>query len=121
MFGGIWEALEEGYALWTTTSGTGGSKISAGIPNIGGIVTTACYTNSPILGAFKTQVTSSCTLSTSGGSVVKYSSFNASDGECGTQYTTDKDDDIVYANNVYGKSETVQPPAIKVFAWKRMA
>ena len=35
LFGGEWEMLPEGYALWTATSDAG-STISAGLPNITG-------------------------------------------------------------------------------------
>lgn len=39
--------------------------------------------------------------------------FNASDGECGTEKLED-DSTINYQNNVYGKSNTVQPPSLQV-------
>ena len=39
------------------------------------------------------------------------SSFNASSGEQKTDGTV--------SNDVYGKSDTVQPPAIRVYAWQR--
>ena len=35
LFGGTWERLPAGYALWTATSGAGGT-IAAGLPNITG-------------------------------------------------------------------------------------
>lgn len=38
-------------------------------------------------------------------------SFNASSGEQKTDGTI--------SNDVYGKSDTVQPPAIRVYAWQR--
>ena len=53
--------------------------------------------------------------------VSHYPLFNASNGECGTQELTEPNKSITYDNKVYGKSETVQPPAIKVYAWKRTA
>lgn len=130
IFGGKWKLLDEGYALWTTTtSGTGGNTISAGLPNIAGRinVTTSYndYNSSSlgVLGAFAKLGTVDFKVSSyNGACAVAYESFNASDGECGTQkMTPDNADEVTYANNVYGKSETVQPPAIKVFAWERIA
>lgn len=107
LFGGTWEQLAANNTLWTipTTDNTGGGTISAGLPNITGEITGACYSGSPISGAFATTLTGECKLGTSGGSVVKYNNFNAS--RCSS----------VYSDTV----DTVQPPAIKVYAWKRIA
>ena len=129
LFGGTWEALDEGYALWTTTTAnTGGNTITAGLPNIAGrfnVTTSYDNYNSDLglLGAFAKLGDAGFKTSSYGGAcAVAYESFNASAGECGTQkMTPDNAEGVTYANNVYGKSETVQPPAIRVYVWKRIS
>lgn len=122
LFGGSWEALDEGYALWTTTTAnTGGDTIAAGLPNIAGYLDWIVSWTGIARGAFK-LVESNNGNSGTGDMVSREYTFNASDGECGTQKATSQNvGDINYANNVYGKSDTVQPPAIRVFVWKRIS
>lgn len=116
LFGGTWEALSQGYALWTTTTDNeGGKTINAGLPNITGSVTT--YNTSSIIptvrGAFTyTQVDKSGISTTAGTGKEQTIKLDASKGEIHSN---------TYRNDVYGKSDTVQPPAIKVFAWKRIS
>ncbi len=128
LFGGTWEALDEGYTLWTTTTaGTGGETIAAGLPNIAGTFNvTTTYSGEDqdfgLSGAFTNGRTLGFKVSTyiNPQMIGIYPTFNASDGECGTQ-KMEPNATITYANNVYGKSNTVQPPAIRVYAWKRIA
>ena len=108
LFGGKWVSLEEGYALWTTTTtGTGGQKIAAGLPNITGSyqVWKGCEHLDNPDGVFANSYTQS-------------SSYGA---HCGV--TTDGNlfinFDASESNSIYGNSTTVQPPAIRVFAWRR--
>ena len=110
-FGGDWERIEAGRVLWTTTTdGEGGSLVEAGLPNIS--------TNNPstsisvwstgggaISGVFKTH-----------GRAVGYSP--ASSGEYGAFYSLGFD--ASRDNDIYGNSNTVQPPAVKVYIWKRV-
>ena len=103
IFGGTWELLPEGYALWTTTSGAG-ETISAGLPNItglnGGVRVSA--TSAEVSGAFyRDKSASKASLVEPEGHTI---SFDAS-----------------RSNPIYGKSTTVQPPAYKVYAWKRIS
>ena len=102
-FGGSWERLSEGYALWTASSGAGGT-ISAGLPDIIGT-----------LGNF-----SSSFLSKSGA----FYSWTTYSGNCPGQQWNGGGAQISFSagksNSIYGKSSTVQPPAIKVYAWKRI-
>lgn len=110
-YGGDWERIEAGRVLWTTTTdGEGGSLVEAGLPNIS--------TNNPstsisvwstgggaISGVFKTH-----------GRAVGYSP--ASSGEYGAFYSLGFD--ASRDNDIYGNSNTVQPPAVKVYIWKRV-
>lgn len=119
LFGGTWEALSEGYALWTTTTeGTGGQIIDAGLPNItgmddGGLVHSGGASRCE--GAFTEESYENTVGAIGSGNVYgrRWSSFSASNGETKMDGTL--------KNDVYGKSDTVQPPAIRVFAWRRTA
>ena len=95
--GGSWTQIGAGYALWTANTGAG-ETISAGVPNITG----SFGSNQDVSpsGAF---YNSSTGVKNSGTS--KYASvvqFNAS-----------------RSSGIYGASSTVQPPAYKVYAWRR--
>lgn len=110
LFGGTWEALEEGYALWTTTTGDGGDTIDAGLPNITGSITDgSVYGNYFVpnsnVGALGYTLSKQTNLSGGSGSQDQLESitFDASN-----------------SNSIYGNSTTVQPPAIKIYAWKRI-
>ena len=111
VFGGSWVLLDEGYTLWTTkTSGQGGAKIPAGLPNI-----TATFTNLLVSQTTGAIVSTDTGYNGAGsGSNVHWrdGSFNASKGEIHNGK---------YQNLIYGKSETVQPPAIKVYMWERVS
>ena len=112
IFGGKWKLLDEGYALWTTTtSGTGGNTISAGLPNITGTATweKSGYGDSSVESSGALSVTTS-----SGG-------FSESGGSAGPNRKAEIVLDAKESNTIYGNSDTVQPPAIKVFAWERIA
>lgn len=109
-YGGSWEQLPEGYALWTATS-EGGQIIQAGLPNITGkLGTTSTTEDYPSTGAFSRIGAGSVY----GGNAYKrqYTAFSAADGETKLDGTLQ--------NDVYGKSDTVQPPAYKIYAWKRV-
>ena len=104
-FGGNWNPISAGYALWTATSG-GGGTITAGLPDIQGSFTHSSVNYSlSRSGAFK--VTESYTS-------------NANSGGSWSGGTREIFKASEY-NSIYGNASTVQPPAFKVYAWQRVA
>lgn len=97
--GGTWERLPEGYALWTASSGAGGT-ISAGLPNI-----TGSFGGNQDQGATGAFYKSKSGVKNSG-----MSSY-----ACVVQL------DASRSSSIYGASTTVQPPAYKVYAWRRVS
>lgn len=145
-FGGTWELLPSGYSLWThqgnidyESAGYGSTYRMnlPGIPNIAGkfyVGGDGMYSSnvSRVGGAVRATGYSAVSGEKGGGGgddnrVI----FNASQGECGTDSIVGSSSATTYGggishqpnyvNNVYGKSETVQPPAYRVYAWKRIA
>lgn len=110
-FDGTWEQLEAGRFLEACSSGAGTNK-APGIPDIRGSHRTGFYPKD-VGGSncFKTSSTNDngWTGSTSQ-SGIGWANFVAANGEYynGT-----------YANNVYGKSNTVQPKSRTVYIYKR--
>lgn len=105
-FGGEWEALAEGRTLWTTTTdGQGGVLIAAGLPNITGQALTVSGADTTASGAMsKSDSQGNGPTGTGTGWRQSLIYFNASS-----------------SNNIYGNSSTVQPPAIRVYMWKRVS
>ena len=115
LFGGSWTAIPSGYALWTYRSSLSATdsahELSAGLPNIIGkfgnlyLQRDSANNNWSIIdGAFKIDGDwdnyAGGTLLERGGQI----KFDAS-----------------MSNSIYGNSTTVQPPAYRVFAWRRTA
>lgn len=110
--GGSWTKLPAGYALWTASSGAyNGSTgtISASLPNIKGTYTQlradsgAGFDCDGVL--FKNSISTSSGTGTGAGGKKGTITFNAN----------------AY-NSIYKDSATtVQPPAIKVYAWRRIS
>ena len=110
LFGGTWEQLAEGYTLWTTTtSGEGGKKISAGLPNLVGFVDLQNHfsENTTFGGALKVLAGEKSPTA------VGQSSYNRT--------TTMIKLDASLHNTIYGSSNTVQPPAVKTYMWTRIS
>ena len=112
---GTWEQLPEGLALWTTTTeGEGGETIEAGLPNITGSINGpsgygVIVNGTTGSGAFSiTQNTASQSPSTGSTNASRPSIINF-DANSGASI-----------KGIYGNSTTVQPPAYKVYAWKRV-
>ncbi len=105
--GGQWAQISAGYALWTATEGAGGF-ISAGLPNIKGSYSDrgVNISASIVSGAFTKEADNTTQFYTgwTGYDERAKLNFNAAD-----------------YNSIYGNSSTVQPPAYKVYAWRRTA
>ena len=119
--GGTWTALEEGKALWTTTTAsTGGATIDAGLPNITGSFKTNIYGAGyqgaffDVSGAFSNG-TSSIYYSGSLGGPATYSGIGS------PMNFSAKTANSTTANIYKDDCTTVQPPAIRVYAWQRTA
>lgn len=112
--GGSWTKLDAGYALWTASEGAGGT-INAGLPNIKGRINqTILFQNNTSSGAFSSSRTSTRMPSSASQNAYIYdTSFDAKNGECNL------DGSYKTSGKVYGGSDTVQPPAYKVYAWRR--
>lgn len=122
-FGGTWEALPENYCLWTTNvlceidderegvapAGDNWRKIPAGLPNIIGKFSAKTYSDADApSGCFEriwtdSKVTPSGTNKDTNNKI----SFNANRGATIT--------------GIYGNSDTVQPRAYRIYAWKRIS
>ena len=110
LYGGAWEELDAGKTLWTipTTETGAGGTIEAGLPNI-----KASYSafmrddgvNESVSGAFSTSRPRERSWNGASGDGSRTLSFNAN------KYNSIYRDDV----------KTVQPPAIKVYMWKRYA
>lgn len=111
--GGTWEELPSGYALWTTSTISEDAEqvISAGLPNVTGEidVNMLCHqTKSSGIGALK-YVNGGSLGNVNGSASIGYGhiTFDANSG--------------AEVEGVYGNSTTVQPPAYKLYAWKRIS
>lgn len=110
-----WERLPDNHVLWTSSNPTAGdvnaNKIAAGLPNITGHTTgllTDPSSNAAYDGAFYEHGTPRKRGWTgSDADEIREIGFDASRGA-----TT---------KGIYGNSTTVQPPAIKYCAWRRVS
>lgn len=110
--GGKWEQLPANYALWTASSGAG-DTIAPGLPNINGSFDTlGAWYNSGLAmsGAFtRGDSSSSAGMESGSGNDLRKIVFSANNGVTPA------------AKNIYRDSvTTVQPPAYKVYVWKRI-
>ena len=107
---GTWEKIEEGLCLQSVKGDqVAGTTVEAGLPNITGTVQTM---NSRVSnggnGAFD---------GSDGGKTGSASAYGGTDygGNATLRFNASK------SNSIYGKSDTVQPPAYLVNIWKRTA
>lgn len=120
--GGTWTRLPEGYALWTASSGAyNGSTgtISAGLPNISGTIENRQYGSSDNSGALFLP-TGVISYDIKGGTQTYGTTYNVANYSRKTSLLT-IDASQSGADAIYGKSSTVQPPAIKIYGWRRTA
>lgn len=101
--GSTWTLVSSGKALWTGTGSNGNTTIAAGLPNITG-ATGATGKGTPgynVSGAFYTDGSSNACSDSTISACLKF--------------------DASRSNSIYGKSNTVQPPAYVVNVWRRTA
>lgn len=99
-----------------------GTTIAAGLPNIAGLIGVDDRVGHAYLkgGFYANGTQRDYNTSSEGGDGRPWhvTAFSASKGECGT--TTTITADTVYKNNVYGKSDTVQPPTFLINIYERI-
>lgn len=108
--GGSWTKLSANYALWTASSGAG-TTISAGLPNITG---STIWGRNGSYGA-NTPTNSGALAAESAGST---GGSSGASSETRIKLTFDASKG---GSTLYGQSTTVQPPAYKVYVWRRTA
>ena len=107
MSGTSWELLAEGKALWTASSGAG-NTINAGLPNITG--------NFWFYALYKWEMNADGAFNLQDFQNNDYTSTNRY-----TRMSPKISFSASRSNSIYGNSSTVQPPAIKVYAYKRLS
>lgn len=109
--GGTWEQLPGNQALWTTAtnSANAGTLISPGLPNI-----TAAYNY---------ILSRNDTYSASGAGTANKNDTTTRQYKLGESYSFNLSSQLSFdaskSNSIYGSSTTVQPPAYRIYAWKR--
>lgn len=129
-FGGTWVRIEDGRFLEACSSSPGTDK-SAGLPNIKGMLYNARgfmgekASETSTNGALSKQWIGSGSLnnlSWAGSNRQSYLYFNASEGDCGTDTSSQTTPTYTSKeNSVYGKSTTVQPKSRTVYIYRRTA
>ena len=107
LFGGSWQSIASERVLMGVSSSHGaGSTVSAGLPNITGVLKDLLVSGhfNESTGAFKRSHASGFSQQTSSSNWMTWADaqFYASD-----------------SNSIYGKSSTVQPAAYYVYMWRR--
>lgn len=108
LFGGTWVKIAENRAIMGAFSThAAGSTVETGLPNINGSFVSNAFTDGGIetTGAFYAASLSESKTATS------YSTFQ----------TKGLGFDASHSNPIYGASDTVQPPALYINIWERVA
>ena len=114
--GGTWTRLTAGCALWTASEGAG-NIIAQGLPDIYGKI----YCNDGNYSLFNARSTM-CSLSNKSAIRITDDNGHSSSGTSSLgNYSRGLEFKASYYNSIYGNSSSVQPPAYKVYAWKRTA
>ena len=130
-FGGTWIALEEGRTLWTAdpSKDDSGNTISEGTNNLSDNESTwkieAGLPN--IEGTFSLNGNPGCSLKYSGAFIdnktfsgSKYGITGAEWQSYGRQYSFNANSGAT-TKDIFGNSNTVQPPSLRIYAWRRTA
>ena len=112
---GTWEKIEEGLCLQSVKGDqVAGTTVEAGLPNITGKTSYRTYTQ-----GVNNPGTATNGAITQGGDNGSW--WGRPTSEAGGNYFTHIKFDASRSNPIYGKSDTVQPPAYLVNIWKRTA
>lgn len=105
---GTWERIKTGVTLWSGDGTNTGTELEAGLPNIKGYYNENCGSGDSTStdGAIFIDNKRNCPWWSGAVNVNRLNRFNI---------------DASRSNPIYGKSETVQPPAIVVNMWRRIA
>ena len=117
--GGTWTQLAAGYALWTASSNAG-DTIAAKLPNISGSIDVRGFSR----GSGSTYATIANGTGVFTNSTVQTGPnwSNSLDYSSTSRNTDVLSFDASQSNAIYdSNATTVQPPAIKVYVWKRVA
>ena len=122
LFGGSWTELDSNKALWvtSTSSGNANTTINAGLPNITGSrhLAWADQSGGGLIMKVEENVSTSALYATRSGNQWFTSSSNSQNN---SNYYNYLSMDASRSNSIYGNSTTVQPPAYRVYAWRRTA
>lgn len=123
LFGGTWEKIGTNRVLMGSDSDANlGKTVDSGLPNITGSIDPRWVDSSG--GGVMMYIQNNKALYTSRPSDHGYwwASVTATGGAGqNLQYHTRINFDASKSNSIYGKSSIVQPPAVKVYFWKRTA
>lgn len=123
LFGGTWEQIATGRTLWGASSDNElNTTVNSGLPNITGTYDPRWKDKSG--GGIMMAAQNSGAMYTSRPSNHGYWWANVtSTGDAGqnTQYHTRLNFSAQRSNSIYGNSTIVQPPAYKVYMWRRTA
>lgn len=118
LYGGTWERIEDCTIWGASDTHPAGTKLEAGLPNIVGSIATYYRDNA---GGRTVKPLSGCFYDD--GQLPK-SNFPSTDPSDVSQlYNADikMSMDASRSNPIYGRSDTVQPPAYCMYIWRRVA
>ena len=123
LFGGTWEQIATGRTLWGASSDNElNTTVNSGLPNITGTYDPRWKDNSG--GGIMMAAQNSGAMYTSRPNDHGYwwAAVTSSGGAgSNTQYHTRLNFSAQRSNSIYGNSTIVQPPAYKVYMWRRTA
>lgn len=106
LYGGTWERVED-CTIWGASSlHPAGTKLEAGLPNITGNV-------SGLYGEISDALAKGALYAISGSTKANSDPWENIFGQLGF--------DASRSNSIYGRSDTVQPPAYCMYIWRRVA
>lgn len=123
LFGGTWEQIATGRTLWGASSDNElNTTVNSGLPNITGTYDPRWSDNSGGGIMMVAQNSGAMYTSRPGNHGYWWAAVTSSGGAgSNTQYHTRLNFSAQRSNSIYGNSTIVQPPAYKVYMWRRTA